>query len=516
MMEQPALPLPEIDVKEGFLSPDKPFAVVDIGSNSVRFVAYGGSARSPLPIFNEKNFCRLGESVVKTGDISGRYWDDAMQTFRRFKGVAKRLGVSQMIAVATAAVRQAENGKAFVMAAEEVLDTKVSILSGIEEGRFAALGVLMGFHKVDGLVADLGGGSLEFARVVKGQIKEITTLPIGVLTLDTQFKSNKKKLLDHVEQSLASIGWLKKAKGKPLYLVGGTWRALAEVEMNRRNSELRVLHHYKMPTKATAAFLDEFAVMKKTELKKLREVSMNRRMNLANAAIIMRGVLAHSGCTMSLVSSTGLREGIIYSALSKTMQQQDQLLFACREMAARMNKDPEYGEELIAWTEHLFAGESMSARKAESYERLRQAVCIISDVAWSQHLDFRGLMAAETVLHAPFTGISHAGRCFMANALLYRHNGSSKYPDTHAPRGFIPMRDKALKLSGALGLCLRLADSLSGSMSGLLMKTRLHQSEEWLILEVPKKHEKLVRGQVEKRLLKLAEHLRLKPEVKFT
>ena len=261
----PSLPLPEINVSQVFLSADKPFAVVDIGSNSVRFVAYGGSARSPLPIFNEKNFCRLGESVVQTGDISGDYWDNAMQTFRRFKGVAKRLGVSQMIAVATAAVRQANNSQEFVAAAEHVLGTKVSVLSGIEEGRYAALGVMMGFHKVDGLVADLGGGSLELARIVKGQIKEITTLPIGVLTLDTQFKSSKKRLLNHVQDSLKSVGWLKKAKGKPLYLVGGTWRALAEVEMNRRNSELRVLHHYKMPTKATAAFLDEFANKKKTE-----------------------------------------------------------------------------------------------------------------------------------------------------------------------------------------------------------------------------------------------------------
>ena len=149
-----------------------------------------------------------------------------------------------------------------------------------------------------------------------------------------------------------------------------------------------------------------------------------------------------------------------------------------------MNKDPEYGEELVAWTERLFTGEQMSARKAESYERLRQAVCIISDVAWSQHLDFRGLIAAETVLHAT---CHPAVQVFIANAALYRHR-LSKYPETRCPRGFIPVRDKARKLSGALGLCLRLEQPVRINVRPADENPAV-SGDDLLILEIPKKQE---------------------------
>ena len=496
------------------LPADKPFGVVDIGSNSVRFVAYGGSTRSPMQIYNEKKFCRLGQSVVLNGGIEGEYWDHAMDTFRRFRQISKRLGVRELMVVATAAVRQAENQNEFIAAAEHILKTDIAVLSGIEEAHYSALGVMMGFHKVDGLVADLGGGSLELARVVQGSIKEVTTLPIGVLALETRFHKNRKKITNYVHRHLQTIGWLKKAKNKPLYLVGGTWRALAEVDMGRRNSELRVLHHYKMPSKQIFPFLDEFAKKRVPELKKLKHINAQRRLSLPNAAIVLQELLTFSRCNMSLVSTTGLREGLIYNALSERVQEQDQLLSACHEMSERLCKNPEYGEELIAWTENLFANVSMSPRKAQSYERLRQAICVIADVAWSQHEDFRGMIAAETVLHSPFTGISHAGRCFMANALLYRYNGSSSFTSDKAPRGFIPMRSTARKLSASLGLAIRLAETLSGAKPGMLMQTRIYQDSDELILEVPKKYKNLIDELVEKRLASLAKMLKLDAYIK--
>ena len=497
------------------LPADKPFGVIDIGSNSVRFVAYGGSTRSPMPIFNEKKFCRLGQSVVLTGRIEGDYWDNAMNTFKRFRQVSKRLGVQELMVVATAAVRQAENQAEFIEAAEQILNTDIAVLSGIEEAHYSALGVMMGFHTVDGLVADLGGGSLELARVVQGRIKEVTTLPIGVLALETKFLKNRKKIIDYVHQHLESVGWLKKVKNKPVYLVGGTWRALAEVDMGRRNSELRVLHHYKMPSKQIFPFLDEFAKKRVPELKKIKHINSQRRLSLPNAAIVLRELVTFSKCNMSLVSATGLREGLIYNALSEGVQEQDQLLSACREMSGRLCKDPEYGEELIAWTENIFAHTEMSPRKAESYERLRQAICVIADVAWSQHEDFRGMIAAETVLHSPFTGISHAGRCFMANAFLYRYNGSSSFSSDKAPRGFIPMRSTARKLSASLGLAIRLAEALSGAKSGLLMQTRVYQQDETLVLEIPKKYKHLIDELVAKRLASLAKMLKLEPHIEI-
>ncbi|MDD9797752.1 MAG: exopolyphosphatase, partial [Alphaproteobacteria bacterium] len=162
--------------------PPTPFGILDIGSNSVRFVAYAGADTHFQPIYNEKYFCCLGESVATYGRIEGNYWQQAMDVFQRFAATKKRLAVDNMIVVATAAVREAHNRHDFVNEASRVLGTDIQVLSGEEEAIFTAKGVRMGFENVNGLVGDLGGGSLELVHVVDNEIKEKATLPLGVLT----------------------------------------------------------------------------------------------------------------------------------------------------------------------------------------------------------------------------------------------------------------------------------------------------------------------------------------------
>lgn len=504
--------LPRISASKQMQAPDAPFAILDIGSNSVRLVAYGGTARNPLPIYNEKSFCRLGESVAETGRIEGSYWDDAMETFARFRAISKRLKVSHLQAVATAAVRDAKNAHAFIEAAEKVLKSKIDVLSGKEEARYSAQGVLMGFYRVDGLIADLGGGSLDLARVKKGEIKQLVSLPLGGLALDIACQNDRNAVREKVRSALAELDWLEKNKDKPLYLVGGSWRALASVYMDSVNCDLKVLHHFKLSPEKISLFLSQMACLQPKQTEVLIAASNNRRSSIPNASIILQELLEFTHSDMSLISAYGLREGIIYESLSSSLKAQDSLLSASREMAHRLAKDPEYGEELIAWTENLFEGLQMSSRKAESIERLRQATCILGDIAWSQHLDFRGLLAAETALHAPFTAISHAGRCFIANALLYRHgmDGVAK-----RPRGFLSMKKQAAHLSKVLGLSLRLAHALSGSISGMIIKTSLNKEGDRLVLTLPSQYQDLQGKQVNKYLKNLSQLIDLAPEIRI-
>lgn len=506
-------------------APDAPFAILDIGSNSVRLVAYGGTARNPLPIYNEKNFCRLGASVAATGNIEGDYWEEAMSSFVRFRAIAKRLKVSHLTVVATAAVRDAKNADDFVARAEEILQTKVQVLSGEEEAIFSAQGVMMGFYRVDGLVADLGGGSLELARVAQGNIQQIASLPLGVLALDTACKEDRAAVREKIRAAFANINWLAKNKDKPLYLIGGTWRAMAAVYMDATRCDLKVLHHFKLPPQKVSPFLDDMARMNKKQTKTLKAANPNRRDSIPNAAIMLQELLAHTHSDMALISAYGIREGLIYDGLSASLKAQDPLLSASREMAHRLTKDAEYGEELIAWTENLMENlpenlkaddtifSSVTALKQESFERLRQSACILGDIAWSQHLDFRGVLAAETALHAPFASISHAGRCFIANALLYRHGGEGK---AMRPRGFLPLSQQAEKLSRSLGLALRLAHALSGSISGMLIKTSLRRDGDYLVLNLPEKDRNLSGKKVSKRLKNLAQEFDLKSKIEFT
>ncbi len=502
--------LPRIRTAGQIQPPDAPFAVLDIGSNSVRLVAYGGTARNPLPIYNEKSFCRLGAGVAVSGRIEGDYWDDAMHSFSRFRAISKNLKVRYLKAVATAAVREAENASEFVKHAQKILKTEIQILSGEEEANYAAYGALMGFYQVDGLVADLGGGSLELAQVEQGVIEELASLPLGVLVLDKACKQDRAAVYGKIRTALADIKWLNKNKGKPIYLVGGTWRAMASVYMENVNYGLKVLHHFKLSAQMVAPFLKEMAGLTQNQTDVLEAASINRRASIPNAAIMLQELFAATQSDRAFISACGLREGIIYDTLSSSLKAQDPLLSASREMAFRLVKDAEYGEELIAWTENLFKTVKLSANESAYIDRLRQSACILSDIAWSQHLDFRGRLVAETALHAPFTAISHAGRCFIANALFYRHGQTM---GAHRPRGFLPMEKQDETLSKSLGLAFRLAHALSGSLSGMLVQTTLQSNKGQLVLTLPKKYQKLCGQQVSNRLQDLSQIFDLKGKI---
>jgi len=295
--------------------PQTPFGILDIGSNSVRFVAYAGADNYFQPIYNEKYFCCLGESVATYGRIEGHYWQQAMDRFQRFAATKKRLGVENMFVVATAAVREAQNRGDFVNEASHLLGTDIRVLSGEEEATFTAKGVMMGFENVNGLVGDLGGGSLELVHVVDNEIKEKATLPLGVLTLRTIYMKDREQIRAKVKTAFADIDWLAEVKNKPLYMVGGIWRALALAYMGREADNMQILPRFTMSPAQIADFIDELADMSTKKTKRLKKAPAERRPLLPISAIILQELLNLSRSNMAIISAYGLREGVIYDML---------------------------------------------------------------------------------------------------------------------------------------------------------------------------------------------------------
>ena len=230
--------------KLGRLPPDAPQGVLDIGSNSVRLVGFSGSARTPLPIYNERAFVKLGESVSASGRIEGDYYTLALDTFRRFRKIADQLGIDRLAAFATAAVREADNRDAFLADAEYVLGHKIRVLSGEEEAILSADGVMLGIPGAEGIVADLGGGSLELAYVSGNQTQHWASLKLGVLALQQASDGKLDAMERLIVQAFEGLDWLPQAKDKPIYIVGGTWRALAKLHMDYADYGLEVLHQY--------------------------------------------------------------------------------------------------------------------------------------------------------------------------------------------------------------------------------------------------------------------------------
>ena len=259
-------------------------AIVDIGSNSIRLVVYQGPERVPAILFNEKVLAGLGRDLSTTGAIADDSMALAVQALRRFNRLCTQMKVDSVESFATAAVRDASNGKQLVKAAAK-LGFKTKILQGEEEAELAGLGVLSAIPHANGIVGDLGGGSLELAMIRNGRVEDKYSFPLGVLRVADLRAKGKDKLKRKVRKMLKKTGWDKSAQGLPFYLVGGSWRSLARVDMHTAGYPLPVIHHYEMQPHRARRLVSKLAHLDKAKLKEVPGLSVARIPTLDDAAV---------------------------------------------------------------------------------------------------------------------------------------------------------------------------------------------------------------------------------------
>ncbi|HJT08756.1 MAG TPA: Ppx/GppA family phosphatase, partial [Stellaceae bacterium] len=397
-------------------------AVVDIGSNSLRLVIFDGVRRSPRTLFNDKVMCGLGRNLEATGKLDPDGAQLARDNLQRFVSLARSIGVSRLDVLATAAVRDASDGRAFVSEIERRHRLKVRVLSGAEEGRLSAFGVIAGIPEASGVVGDLGGGSVELVPVTGGQVGAASTLPIGPLRL-AEHAGDERRLRDAIDKHLAAVPWLGTKVDGAFYAVGGAWRALARIHMEQTRYPLHIIQQYTLPRGEAEDFLDIIARQSRKSLEKITTVSRKRLDVVPIAARVLHRLLKRSTPRHLVFSAFGLREGHLYSLLSETAQRADPLLAACAEIAAANRRFGADGDELFAWTTPLFTGES-AAR-----QRLRHAAALLSDIAWHEHPDYRAEQALRSVLYMPVVGLDHGDRAYLAAIIYARYGGSENGSD---------------------------------------------------------------------------------------
>ena len=203
-----------------------------------------GLTRSPTPIFNEKTLAGLGREVQTKGLLAADAVEKALAALKRFRALCDTMRVEQLWVLATAACRDARNGHEFIAEAEKICRTRIDVISGQREAELTALGVVSGFHRPDGIVGDLGGGSLELVDVHGARIRAGITLPLGGLALQDRSDKSIKKAEKIVKAALGKVPLLKGGKGRTFYAVGGTWRSLAQLHMAQTGYPLHVMHGY--------------------------------------------------------------------------------------------------------------------------------------------------------------------------------------------------------------------------------------------------------------------------------
>lgn len=471
--------------------------VIDVGSNSIRLVIFEDNARSPDYFFNEKTICRLGEDLPGTGRLNPRGKERAMAALRRFVGIARGMGVEELIGVGTAAMREAEDAPAFREQIERETGLKVRVATGEEEARLSSCGVMLGWPRAEGLVADLGGSSLELARVENGDVIEAVSTNAGHLRLADASAEEGKSALETLEQAARNLAPIK----GPLVLIGGAWRALAKAEMSRKNYPLHVLMGYEVEPDDIRALCDWAVSVDPQELKKAAGASSSRTASIAAGARALRCLLDALQPENVAISAFGLREGLIFDRMSAAQRAEDPLLAAASAMEARSARSPGFGQEVFDWLSPIVS------EFPKDLQRLAQAACLLHDVNWRQHPDFRAASCFATVTRANLSGVGHGGRIFIGATLLHRYKSTELGADVSASLKLLS--DDRLERAEALGRALRLGAMLTGSVKGMLNKTRLEvtDGELALILEPAVAH--LAGERVERRLTALSNCLGL-------
>jgi exopolyphosphatase/guanosine-5'-triphosphate,3'-diphosphate pyrophosphatase len=487
-----------------------PVAVVDIGSNSVRLVAYDGLTRAPTPIFNEKSLCALGHGVANTGELPAASVARALAALRRYRTLIKIMNVQQVYAFATAAARDATNGPAFVAEASEAVGAPVNLLSGRREAELSALGVISGFHEPDGVVADLGGGSLELIDIKGIKVGKGISLPLGGLSLMDASNQSLRTATRIVQEALDGAKLLTKLRGRTLYAVGGTWRALAKLHMRQRNYLLSIMHGYNIPAREAADFAGLVERVNTDALVAVEAVAPARRPLLAYGAIVLDEIIRKAQPKQVTTSASGVREGLLYEQLSSAEQRLDPLIFAAQVFNDTYSRSPRHAEDLRQWTDNFM--DSLRLDESAEDKRLRHAACLLADVNWRAHPDYRSEQSLNIVVNGAFIGIDHPGRCFLALAMSYRYLGLDADVNPQIRAHLSPrMLDRARLLAGAM----RVAYIVSAGMADVLPQTPLVAGKGKLALTLPTDFADLVSERLNNRLKQLARLVGREPAIQL-
>lgn len=487
-------------------------AVIDIGSNSVRLVVYRLEGRAIWTVFNEKVLAGLGRDLSKTGRLSPEGVLQTLQALKRFGAVLEAVTPAETFVVATAAAREAQDGRDFITRVREETGFNVRVLSGEEEAHYAAVGVLAGAPDATGVVGDLGGASLELVHLSDTGAGRGVTLPLGPFSLAgpggtaNGFDADRVRRLAQERLSAVAADF----RTDTFHAVGGAWRNLALLHMRMSGYPLHVVHQYEITAGEALEAARLVAHQSKSSLERIEGMSKKRSETLPYAAIVLETLIEQLQLKRIEISAYGVREGLLFEAMPPRVRGLDPLIEGCGALGHRQGVADELGPALDAWIAPAFR--QLPALFGERDAVLVSAACRLADMGVRLHPDHRADLVFEQVLRAPIAGQGHAERCFLAAAAHARHATNFHPPELATLERLLS--PPQLKRARALGATIRLACDLSGRSPSLLAHSRLSLDSQNLVLAAEPGFANLLLGeQTHKRASTAAQHLGLKPKI---
>lgn len=477
-------------------------AVIDIGSNTVRMVVYSGPNRAPQVWLNEKVTAKLGRDLASTGRMPEKAIDLALGGLARFALILPDIGVKDVDTVATAAVRDAENGPEF-LARVRGLGLDPRLLSGEEEANTAAFGVIGAFPGSEGVVADLGGGSLELVAIGQGQCHDGLSLPLGTLRLPALREAGDAAFDEAVAKELKGADWAREQPG-PLYMVGGTWRAFANYSMHRSKYPLTDPQAYCLSDEEADKVAKKLSRMNPEELSSISGISSSRASGLPDAAAMLRTILDELKPAGLVFSSWGLREGLLFQRLNQTAREQDPLLSAVTHFTVPRGASPNTAAMIAGWTSGIAKGNGRSS------ERLRLAATMLAMAQLRIEPNMRLKHSFDWAMDKRWVGLDHEGRALLGAALRGSCGKPEPTPD------LLHLADESrLRDAASWGLAYRLCRRLGAGSRASVLTSNLDRQNDRLVLWVEESRADLVSDSVVSDLDKLAQWLGCTSEVRI-
>jgi len=308
-----------------------------------------------------------------------------------------------------------------------------------------------------------------------------------------------------IAESLKKLPWIKNAKGRTLYAIGGSWRSLARIFIDQTGHPLHVVDNFTLRRDEALRLSNIVALSSRGSMKRISSIPRRRMKTLPAASMVLEALIRAAEPEYLTFSGFGMREGQLLEMLPDTLRQQDPLIDACKSFSERIGRFALRGNEILEWMTPLFEEEQ------NGEQRLRLAACLLSDIGWNEHPDYRAEHSFHRVLRIPFAGLTHTNRVLLAEAVYVRYNGDPDSKLVSPVRSLLDPGQQAWV--NVVGLALRLAHTLSGSAPGLLAQTRLKVGEKKLTLKVPVDGDVFVSETVERRLKTLARSVGLKHEI---
>ena len=426
--------------------------VVDVGSNSVRLVVFDGAARSPAYFFNEKILCGLGTGLLETGRLHPEGRIRALAAIKRFQALADSMNMPPLSAVATAAVREASDGEDFCADVLRETGLDIYVIDGEEEARFSAQGVLLGWPEANGLMCDIGGSSLELAAISQGQVGKRVTSPLGPLKL-AGIPGGKKGVKAEISRVVKQLAEEMGTDHPRLFLVGGSWRAIARLDMERRGYPLTVLHEYRMAPRSLATTLKWIDEVDLEQVRQRTGTSSARMALVPIAAQVLKRLVREFRPKEIAVSSYGIREGLLYEQMPNRLRKRDPLIEACYVAEQKDARMPGFGKKLFTFLRPLF-----KAAKPNEL-RLIKAACLLHDVSWRAHPDYRHEVCFDNATRANLGGLTHQERVFLGLALLHRYKNAREGSRFEPLFEILP--EKSMMRAEVLGKAMRFGAMLT-------------------------------------------------------